>query len=118
MPCQSIARTTPAGNLTIQANGDGLRVDTSAAASVCTLPSATSACRLVSGDLSALPEAVLHTAARAALIGVGMYAAGRATGRRPSPADIAVYAGGSALAIEAFALAWAAWSQRRGARVQ
>ena len=107
-PEQPSAPTPPSG-LTV-----GLVVDESAP-SVCTLPSATSACRLVSGDMSALPAAVLHTAGRAALIGVGMYASGRVAGMRPTARDVGVYAVGSALAIEVFALAWAAWSQARGA---
>lgn len=69
----------------------------------CTLPSADSACRLMGGDLSALPTAALHTAGRALIISVGIFAAGER-----DPKALARYSLGAALAIEAFALAWAA----------
>lgn len=42
----------------------------------CTLPSAQSACRLVQGDVSALPVVAGHMLGRAAIIGVGCYLAG------------------------------------------
>ena len=74
----------------------------------CTLPSADSACRLMSGDLSALPSAAFHTLGRAALIAVGIYAAGER-----DPGKLARYSVGAAVAIEAFALAWAASQQPR-----
>lgn len=74
----------------------------------CTLPSADSACRLMSGDLSAIPSAAFHTIGRAALIAVGIYAAGER-----DPGKLARYSFGAAVAIEAFALAWAASQQPR-----
>jgi hypothetical protein len=73
----------------------------------CVLPSATSACELASGDWRALPKAALHTAGRSALAAVGIFAAGER-----SPAKLAKYSVGVALAIEAFAISWARWRMR------
>lgn len=95
----------PASGLQISADGGTLTVTQG---SQCTLPSADSACRLMAGDLSAAPDAALHTLGRSALIAVGVYAAGeRDLGK------LARYSVGAALAIEAFALAWAYSRQRR-----
>ena len=79
---------------------------------VCTLPSATSACRITSGDMSAIPAAVLHTAGRAALIGVGMYGINAALGERTTLREVAKNAIGGAVAIEVFALLYT-WNAQR-----
>lgn len=42
-----------------------------------TLPSAESAAQLARGDIKALPRVFVHTAGRAALIGVGLILAGQ-----------------------------------------
>jgi len=68
------------------------------------LPSGTSAARLIAGDASALPLAVLHTALRAALVGSGLYLAGER-------ANVVRNAVAGSLAIESFVLAWAAWKR-------
>ena len=70
------------------------------------LPSGSSAVALLSGDLSALPVAVAHTAVRAALIGTGLLVAGE----RKRVVRNAV---AGSLAIETFVLGWAAWKLRR-----
>lgn len=70
----------------------------------CALPSATSACDLVYGVPGATTRVVMHTAGRALLIAVGIWASGeRNTGR------VVRHSVGAALAIEAFALCWAAY---------
>lgn len=73
----------------------------------CTLPSATSACRLMSGDTSAVPSVILHTLGRALLIAAGITMAGERDMQR-----VGRHAIGAALAIEVFALTWAAMHQR------
>jgi hypothetical protein len=72
------------------------------------LPSGSSAATLLSGDWSALPAVVGYTAARAALIGVGLFAAGER-----APARLARNAAAGALAIEVFVIGWAAWKLRQ-----
>jgi hypothetical protein len=68
----------------------------------CLLPSATSACGVVHREDGAVARAALHTAGRAALIGVGLFAMGERDARK-----LAKYSIGAALAIEVFALSWA-----------
>lgn len=70
------------------------------------LPSGSSAANLLRGDWSALPAVVGYTAARAALSAVGLALVGERQ-------HIVRNAVGSALAIEAFVLAWAAWKLHR-----
>jgi hypothetical protein len=71
------------------------------------LPSGSSALALVGGDAGALPKVLLHTGLRAALVGVGLFAAGER-------AHVVRNAVAGSLAIEAFVLGWAAWKLRRG----
>lgn len=71
------------------------------------LPSSDSARDLVHGVPGALPRVFIHAAGRAALIAVGVYAAGL-RGRNLVAASI-----GGAVAIEIFALGWFAY-QRPG----
>lgn len=73
-------------------------------APVCTLPSAQSACDLVHGrGSSAIPEVILHTLFRAALIGIGVRLAGEKNIRRAAKYGLA-----GAVTIEAFVLVWTA----------
>jgi hypothetical protein len=66
---------------------------------------------MMSGDLSAAPEALLHMGLRGGLIAAGMYAAGL-RGK-----DLTKYALAGTAAIEVFVLTWAAWkgAQNRAA---
>lgn len=66
------------------------------------LPSGTCAVDLLRGDWSALPRVIGFTAARAALVSVGLLAVGERE-------HVVRNALGGALAIEGFVLAWAAW---------
>lgn len=102
------SQTRPAGNLTVEVGQDGIVATGSCQTPACTLPSATSACDLMGGDIKALPRAAFHTLGRALLISVGVYAAGERDASK-----LAKYSLGAALAIEAFALAWAAAHQRK-----
>lgn len=68
----------------------------------CVIPSASSACGVIHGEVGAIPKAALHTVGRAALIAVGIAAMGERDAWR-----LAKYSVGAALAIEAFALTWA-----------
>ena len=97
----------PSGRLMIDVSDNQVTVEDTAQ-KACTLPSADSACRLMSGDMSALPAAAFHTVGRAALIAVGIAAAGER-----DPRKLARYGLGAALAIEVFALTWAGFHQRR-----
>lgn len=72
----------------------------------CVLPSATSACELVNGVPGAAPRVVLHTLGRALLIDTGLYVAGERK-------QLVRYSLAVALAIEAFALGWAAYQRNR-----
>lgn len=71
-----------------------------------TLPSAGSALAFVRGDPGALPVVVFHMAARAAIIGAGLYVAGT---RR----NIVRTALVSSMAIETFVLCWAVYQNTR-----
>jgi hypothetical protein len=62
----------------------------------------------VRGDPGALPVVVLHMAARAAIIGAGLYVAGT---RR----NIVRTALVSSMAIETFVLCWAVYQNNRAA---
>lgn len=64
------------------------------------LPSQSSAYDLVAGKPGALPRVIGHALGRAAIIGVGLYAAGARKG-------IVRLAIGGSLSIEAFVLLWA-----------
>lgn len=70
------------------------------------LPSADSANRVLDGDVSSIPRAVMHTAGRAALIGVGMWAFGNF-----KPRDAAVGGISGAVAIEGFALLYLSYKR-------
>jgi hypothetical protein len=70
------------------------------------LPSADSANRVLDGDTSSIPRAVLHTAGRAALIGVGMWTFGHF-----KPRDAAVGGISGAVAIEGFALLYLSYKR-------
>ena len=72
------------------------------------LPSGNAALAFVQGQQGALPAVVGYTLLRAGLIGVGLYVAGQ---RR----YIVRHALVSSLAIEAFVLGWAVYSQNRTA---
>jgi hypothetical protein len=69
------------------------------------LPSGSAAFDLVSGDWSAIVPVIGYTAARAALIGIGMAVAGERE-------HIVRNAVGGAIAIEGFVLVWAAFKRR------
>lgn len=58
------------------------------------------------GDWNALPDAGLHTLGRSVLIASGLYAAGERDMQK-----LGRYAFGAAVAIECFALIWAACHQ-------
>lgn len=64
------------------------------------LPSQSSAYALVNGEPGALPRVASHLLGRAAIIGVGLYAAG-------DRGKIVRHALGAATAIEVFVLLWA-----------
>jgi hypothetical protein len=64
------------------------------------LPSGRSAIDFVDGDLSAFWRLCAHTAVRAGLIGVGLYAVG------DRDKSLWLHALGGSLAIETFVLAW------------
>jgi hypothetical protein len=79
-------------------------MDTPNETPACTLPSAQSACDLVHGrGAAAIPDVVVHTLFRAALIGLGVRLAGERDLRRA-----ATYGLAGAVTIEAFVLAWTA----------
>jgi hypothetical protein len=74
------------------------------------LPSGPPAVELLGGNLRALPAVLGTTAARAALIGTGLFIAGERDPRR-----LVKHATAGALAIEAFVLGWATWKRQQGA---
>jgi hypothetical protein len=71
-----------------------------------TLPSSESAQDLIDGKPGALPRVVAHTALRAGLVAVGMYAVG-IRGR-----DLAFGALGGAIGIEMFVFGYRAYQSR------
>lgn len=74
----------------------------------CVLPSATSACELAYGVPGAGPRVVAHMLGRALLIGAGLYAAGERK-------RLARYSLSVSLAIEVFAIGWAAYQRGKEA---
>ena len=73
------------------------------------LPSASSAMALVEGQPGALPMVIAHTTLRAGIIGFGLMV----SGQRQNVVRTALV---SSLAIEAFVLAWAAYTRASALR--
>lgn len=73
-----------------------------------TLPSSTTAYRIVEGDPGALLLVVRDVAVRSALIAIGIYWLAGLRGEKLMRAAI-----GGGVTIEAFALAWAWWQMRQ-----
>ena len=71
---------------------------------VCTLPSSETACRIVHGDIKALPNMFRDTAMRGLLVSIGIVAVGERDAYK-----IIGYGLGGAAAIEAFVLAYSLW---------
>jgi len=67
------------------------------------LPSSRSAIELVEGKPGALITVAMHTAARAVLIGTGLYLAG-------DRGNILAHASGAALTIQLFAIMWVVYN--------